>query len=239
VYLHGSIPADRFAWAPGATAAAIYSSKSTQAQIVSNLPGTLSASAPIDLSALSGQVEALAFDGQQIILAVTAGGSGGVYTLTEQSGPLRIASASSPSAIAFAGADLYFADQQTEQIWQVQSYAQQPAPVLFASDASISSPVALQLSADSKRLYVANAGNRALAVYDVAARSQVESIGLTFTPSRLDRFGNASVFLLNTVGQGQAPLYVLSDADAAKPAVYFVPAPNDANSLHPIRRRPD
>src|ERR1022692_1540529 len=62
VYLHGSIPADRFAWAPGATAAAIYSSKSTQAQIVSNLPGTLSASAPIDLSALSGQVEALAFD---------------------------------------------------------------------------------------------------------------------------------------------------------------------------------
>lgn len=30
VYLHGSIPADRFAWAPGATAAAIYSSKSTE-----------------------------------------------------------------------------------------------------------------------------------------------------------------------------------------------------------------
>ena len=49
VGLRGAITADRFAWAPGATAAAIYSSKSAQAQIVSNLPETPSAGTPIDL----------------------------------------------------------------------------------------------------------------------------------------------------------------------------------------------
>jgi len=235
--LRGSITADHFAWAPGAAAAAIYSSKSAQAQIVTNLLGTPSAGAPIDLSALSGQVAALAFDGQQIILAVAAGGSGGIYVVTEQSGPQRIASAVSPSAIALAGADLYFVDQQTQQIWQVQSYARQPAPLLFASDASISSPVGLQISADNRRLYVANAGSHALAVYDVAGRFQIQSIALNFTPTRLDRFGNASALLINTMGRGQTPLYVLSDANAAKLAIYFVPA-SRASSRHPIRHHP-
>jgi DNA-binding beta-propeller fold protein YncE len=239
VDLRGSITADHFAWGPGATAAAIYSSKSAQAQIVSNLLETPSAGAPIDLSGLSGQVAALAFDGQQIILAVGSGGSGSIYTVTAQSGPQRIASAASPSAIVLAGADLYFADQQTGQIWQVQSYARQPVPVLFAADASISSPVGLQLSVDNSRLYVANAGSRALSIYDVAARSQIESIALNFAPTRVDRFGNASVFLLNNAGQGQTPLYVFSDANAAKLAIYFVPSPGDANSHHPILYRPN
>ena len=238
VSLRGGIIADHFAWAPDGTAAAIYSSKSGQAQIVSNLLEAPSAAAPIDLSALPGNVAALAFDGQQIILAVASGGSGGVYMVTGQSGTQRIASAGSPSALALAGADLYFADQQTGQIWQVQSYARQPVPMLFAGDASISSPVGLQLSADNKRLYVAAAGSRGVSVYDVAARSQLESIALNFTPTRLDRFGSTSVFLLNTVGQA-APLCVFTDANAAKPAVYFVPAPNGGNSHHPIQYRPN
>jgi DNA-binding beta-propeller fold protein YncE len=239
VGLRGAITADRFAWAPGATAAAIYSSKSAQAQIVSNLPETPSAGTPIDLSGLTGQVAALAFDGKQIILAIGSGGSGGIYTVTAQSGPQRIASAASPSALVLAGADLYFADQQTEQIWEVQSYAGQPVPLLFAGDASISLPVGLQLSTDASRLYVANAGSRVLVVYDVAARSQIESIPLNFTPTKLDRFGNASVFVLNNTGQGPAPLFVFSDANAAKLAVYFVPGPSDANSHHPVLYRPN
>ncbi len=238
VALRGLITTDRVAWAPGATAAAIYSSKYRQAQIVSDLLQTPSVGAPIDLSALSGEVAALAFDGKQIILAVASSGSGGIYTVTPLSIPQRIASAVSPSAISLAGADLYFVDRQTQQIWQIQSYAQQPAPLLFASDASLSSPVGLQLSADNTRLYVAGAGNSAVAVYDVAARSQIQSIALKFTPTRLDRFGASSVFLLNTVGQGQAPLYVLSDANAAKLAVYFVPAA-DASSRGPMRYRPN
>jgi DNA-binding beta-propeller fold protein YncE len=237
VRLGGSIPVDHIAWSPGCTAAALYSSKSAQAQIVNNLLNAPSSGAPIDVSALSGQIAAMAFDGQQIILAAS-GGAGGIYTVTAQSAPQRIATASSPSALVIAGADLYFADRQTQRIWQVQSYARQPAPVLFAGDAGISSPVGLQLSEDASRLYVANAGSRSLTVYDVAARSQTESIALNFTPTRLDRFGNASVFLLNTPGQGRTPLCVLTAANAAKPAVYFVPAPGDASSPHPIRYRP-
>jgi len=238
VYLPASIAADYFAWAPGATAAALYSSKSAQAQIVSNLLETPSAGAPIDLSGLADRIDAMAFDGQQIVLAVASEGSSGIYTVTGQSGPQRIAFAGYPCAVVLAGADLYFADRQTQQIWQIQNYARQPAPVLFAGDPSVSSPVGMQLSADGSRLYVANAGSRSLTVYDVAARSRIESVALSFTPTRLDRFGNTSALVLNTAGQGRAPLYVLSDANAAKPAIYFVPAPSGVNSRRPIRYRP-
>jgi DNA-binding beta-propeller fold protein YncE len=234
--LTGAIAADHFAWVPGA-AAAIYSSKSGQAQIITNLLETPSVGAPIDLSTLSGQISAIAFDGQQIILAVTSGASDGIYTVSAQSGPQRIASATSPAALALAGADLYFADQQTGQIWQVQGYAKQPVPAVFANDASTSSPVGLQLSTDGRRLYVANAGSHTVAIYDIASRSQTESIPLSFPPTKLDRFGSNSVFLLNATGQA-TPLCVFTDANAAKPATYFVPAP-DGSGRHPIRYRPN
>ncbi len=181
------------------------------------------AGAPIDLSGLPGQVSALAFDGQRLIVGVASGGSGGVYLASSQSAPERIAVSASPSAIALAGSSLYFADNQSQQIWQVQSYATAPAAISFASDSSIDSPAGLGVSADGQRLFVANAGNRKLAVYDIVSRAALQSVDLPFTPTRIDLFGDASVFLLNGIGQG--PLYVVRDGGAGKAAVFFVPAP--------------
>jgi DNA-binding beta-propeller fold protein YncE len=226
---------DHFAWSPDGTSAAVYSSKSGQAQILTDLTGKPTVGAPIDLSGMTGSLTALAFDGQRIIAGAASSESGGVYLAGTT--PLeRIATASSPSAIALAGANLYFADRQSQQIWEIQSYAKTPAAVLFSSDSGISAPAGLQLSADGQRLYAANAGNRKLGIYDVASRTPMQSIDLAFTPTTLDRFGAASVYLLNASGQG--PLYVLSDSNAAKIAVFFVPPPNSAGkhklAYHPI-----
>lgn len=226
--------ADRFAWAGNSSAAAVYSSRTGQAQILTSLAPSPAAAAPIDLSGLPGQVMALAFDGQRLILGVASNDSGGIYLAGAASGMQRIAPAASPSAIALAGGSLYFADNQSQQIFQVQNYAGTPAAVLFANDGSISSPAGLQVSADGQRLYVANAGNSKLAVYDVSSRSPVESLDLNFTPTRLDRFGDPSVFLLN--GSGQGPLYVVRDGGPGKAAVYFVPSPGKRAPLRaPIR----
>jgi hypothetical protein len=226
--------ADHFAWATNSTAAAVYSSRNGQGQILTNLAASPAAAALIDLSSLPGQVTALAFDGQRLILAVASGDSGGIYLATAAAGVQRVASAASPSAMALAGSSLYFADNQSQQIFQVENYATTPAAVLFANDSGISSPAGLQVSADGLRLYVANAGNRKLAVYDIASRSPVQSLDLAFTPTRLDRFGDSSVFLMN--GSGQGPLYVVRDGGAGKAAVYFVPAPARRHPLKaPIR----
>jgi hypothetical protein len=227
---------DRFAWAADGSAAAVYSSKSAQAQILTNLAQTPAAGTPIDLSGIQGTVGALAFDGQHIVAGAPSTESGGIYLAGPQTALERIAAASSPSAIVIAGANLYFADRQSQQIWEVENYAKTPAAVLFASDSGISAPAGLQLSADGLRLYAANAGNQKLTIYEVASRSALQSIDLDFTPTGLDRFGASSVYLLSSSGQG--PLHVLSDGNTAKIAVYFVPAPNNAGKpkllFHPI-----
>ncbi len=229
----GIAGADRFAWAPDGSAAAVYASASGQAQTIANLSTSPVASAPIDLSRLPGPVAALAFDGQRLIAGVS-GDAGGIYLAPASAQPQRIAAAAGPSAIALAGASLYFADNQSQQIWQVQSYATTPAAVLFANDSGINLPAGLQVSADGQRLFVANAGNRKLSVYDTASRSAVQSVGLSFTPTGLDRFGDASVFLLN--GAAAGPLYVVRDGGAGNAAVFFVPAPVRRTPLQaPVR----
>ena len=231
---------DHFAWAPinnannAGSAAVVYSSRTGQAQILTSLAHSPVAAAPIDLSGLPGQVTALAFDGQRLIVGVASNDYGGIYLASAASGIQRIAHAASPSAIDLSGSSLYFADNQAQQIWQVQSYAGTPAAVLFANDSGISSPAGLQVSADGQRLYAANAGSRTLSVYDITSRSPVQSLDLNFTPTRLDRFGYSSVFLLN--GTGQEPLYVMRDGGPGKAAVYFVPSPVKPRSLKaPIR----
>lgn len=210
-----------FAWADNDTAA-IFAPGSAQAQILS-LTTSPAAGAPIDLAGLPGPVTALAFDGQHLILAVKSSESGGIYLASAAAGIERIAAAANPSALAVAGSSLYFADSQAQQIFQVQNYARTPAMVLFANDSGIDSPAGLQISTDGQRLYVANAGNRKLTVYDIASRLPQQTLDLSFTPTRLDRFGDSSVFLMNGIGPG--PVYVARDGGAGKAAVYFVPAP--------------
>lgn len=228
VTIAGTIAApDHFAWSSDGGSAAIYSSHGGQGQILRGLATSPAAGPPIDLSALPAPLTVLAFDGQRLIAGVS-GDAGGIYLASASSGVQRVASAASPSAIALAGGDLYFADSQSQRIFQVLSYAGTPAPAVFAGDSSVNSPAGLQVSADGQRLYVANGGNRKLVIYDIASRSPAGSIDLSFTPTRMDRFGDSSVFLLN--GGGQGPLYVLRDGGPGKAAVYFVPAP--------VRRRP-
>ena len=58
---------------PDSTGAAIYSSTTRQAQILTHTAAGFSAGIPIDLSGIAGSVSAMAFDGQRIIVAATSG----------------------------------------------------------------------------------------------------------------------------------------------------------------------
>jgi hypothetical protein len=208
-----------FAWAADSSAAAVYSIGSLSAQIITASAKAPAAGTPIDLSSLPGPVAAMAFDGQRIILCVP----GGIFIASASSVPQRIADAVSPTAIALANGSLYFADKQTQEIWQIANYATAPVAAVFANDSGVGGPVGLQVSADRQRLLVANAGSQKLMVYDIAARSAVQIIDLAFTPTRLDGFGNASVFVMN--GGSPGPLYIARDGAPGKAAVFFVPAP--------------
>jgi len=219
--------ADRCAWSPHGGSVALWSTGGNRAQILAYQSFSFTLSPVIDLSRIPGHVEALAFDGAELIIAASADSSGGIYSVTAVAGPLRLVSASAPSALALAGSDLYFADKKSKQIWQVRSYASQPLSLLFAND-NMTSPIALQVSSDGARLVAADAGGQTLIVYEIAARSEIRSLDLSFAPTALDRFGSPSMFLLTSISAAPAPSYILSD-DGVNTVTYFVPGPSDSN----------
>jgi len=224
--------ADRFAWAADGAAAALYSSHSGQAQIIAGLPQSPAAAPPFDLPLIPGEVTVLAFDGRRLLVGAADADAGGIYIGTAADGIRLLASAAVPSAVILAGRDLYFTDSQAQGIWQVRNYATSPAAMLFAADSSIHSPTGIGLSADRTQLYVANGGSRTLVVYDIASHTPVETITLNCTPTRLERFGDPSAFVLNTAGEG--PLWLLREGPPAR--VYFVPsARGRAKHASPIR----
>jgi hypothetical protein len=223
---------DRVAWAADGSAALLFSSSKIAAQMLSLTGSAPVARQAIDLSGMGGEITALAFDGERLLVGLSAADGGGVYAVTADGAAQRIAAATHPTAIALAGEDLYFSGTGAGQIWQVKSYARQPGVVLFAEGDVVGTPVGMQVSSDHKRLFVADGGGSKLAVFDIEGRWQQQSIELAFAPTRLDRLGQPSLWLLNDGGPSGSPLYLLSDRDNG-PAVYFIPAPNAAERDQP------
>src|SRR5579885_543164 len=207
--------------------AAVYSSASGQAQVLRGLPANPAADDALDLSSLSGTLSALAVDRSGAhVLAGFTGDNGGVYSVASGAAPVRLAGAAQPSAIVLSAQehDLYFADQARQQIWQVQSFDEQPAAMLFAEASSgVSAPVGIGLSADGTRLFVAESGSQALDVFDVSTRSAAARLNLEFAPDTVRTLDGKSLLLLKANPQGQDPYYVLRDTGADGAAVYFVP----------------
>lgn len=191
------------------------------------LPANPAADDALDLSSLSGTLSALAVDRSGAhVLAGFTGDNGGVYSVASGAAPVRLAGAAQPSAIVLSAQehDLYFADQARQQIWQVQSFDEQPAAMLFAEASSgVSAPVGIGLSADGTRLFVAESGSQALDVFDVSTRSAAARLNLEFAPDTVRTLDGKSLLLLKANPQGQDPYYVLRDAGADGAAVYFVP----------------
>ena len=181
------------------------------------------ADAALDASALTGTVSAIATDGENVLAGVSSDDAGGVYLLAAGSSPQLLVRLKNPVAIVLTKGDLFVADREGQQIWQIQNYRDTPAAALFADGpAGIHSPVGIRVSRDGQKLLVANSGSKTLDTYDVASHSAVGSVQLEFTPTQLDQLNGDALFLLRSGGDGSEPLYVSSGVDS--PAVYFVPA---------------
>jgi hypothetical protein len=210
--------AARIAWAANGAAAAVYAPAERRAQMLRKLDGAAEADAAMDLSALAGTVTALACGADGIAVGTADETAGGVYFLQAGAEPKLLAGAARPSGIALSGTDLYFADQERGQVWQVAGFAGDAAAMLFAE--GLDAPVGVQ--AAGKRLFIATAGDRSLQVFDIEARAPAGRLELDVAPAQLEAFGGRALWLLNASGAEGEPLYVLDGGD--NPAVYFVPA---------------
>lgn len=217
VEIEGAIEgAGRIAWAADGLSAAVYAPASGRVQMLRKLNATPEADEAVDLSGLAGTVTALASAGDAIVVGLADEAAGGVYFV--KAAARLLAAAARPSGIAVAGSDLFFADQDRGQVWQVAGFAGDATPMLFAE--GLASPVGVQVAGN--RLFVANAGDSTLEIFDRNARASAGRLALDAAPAMLGTCGNRAVLLLNAAGGAGEPLYVLDAGE--NPAVYFVPA---------------
>src|SRR4029077_6110400 len=67
-----------------------------------------------------------------------------------------------------------------------------------------STPNAVEVSSDGKRLFVAEADNNAVAVFDLATRKLLGRIPTEWYPAALAR-GGSTIYVANAKGHGSAP----------------------------------
>ena len=206
--------ADRMVWS--ADQAAIYSSVSGQAQILSGMSKAPSAGAVLDLSGLPGAVTAIAVNAGDLLVGVAGAG---VYRIPAGGSPQLIAPAQYPVGLRIAGGStgLFFADRDGGSVWQIADCATGSTPMRFAGD--LDTPVALHVS--GSQLFVASAGGRTLIAYDLTTHAATKSLDLAFTPASFDPMGSASLLLMAASSGAGQPYYVLDTSQ--DPAVWFVP----------------
>ena len=201
--------ADLIAWSRDSKTAAIYSEAADSITFINENREVATARA-------EGTVTVLAVSGDEAAIAV-----GGELSVVSARGRRLVTRLGSISAIAIAGADLYLADREAEQVFAIRGYRDQGAPELLASAGrGVADPVALAVSANGKSLWIAGGMSKSLYRVDAAAGSVDATLPLDFEPSRLEAMGG--MFLLNARFAAGDSFELLAGGD--NPAVYFVPA---------------
>jgi len=236
----GALPqVERIVFNAADTAALAYSARDRRLQMIRGLPDNAAANPAADLSRMAGTVTALAVDaaGSTAVIATVEAapaprgrhsGRGALYWLRMSDPdsppePRLVSYFLAPSSLALLNQDrdVMVADAAASELALVRGFAGQGEVLRWAGERDgVSGPAALNVSADGRRLFVANAGDRSLVVFDLAARSAEARLALDAVPTRLERLPGRSTFLLNEAG-GE-PLLVLEAGQS--PAVYFVPA---------------
>ncbi len=153
--------------------------------------------------------------------AVFAAAANGIYRIDADSARL-LASVENSSGLALAGKTLYAVDRAGKQVVALENLdASASLRMVAGAGQGLEDPLAVGVSADGARLYVADGGeSKSLRVFDARTAEMVVRLELDFDPGRVDALGNG-LFLLNARKEAADTLHVL---DARQLAVYFIPA---------------
>ena len=148
--------------------------------------------------------------------AVYAAAADGIYRIDSDSARL-LAPIADAGGLALSGSTLYAADRAGQQVIAFDNLLGSASmrKVVSASD-----PVAVRVSADGARLYVAEGESKMLDVFNPATAELLSRVELDFAPGRVDALGAAGLFLLNARKDATDTVQVF---DARQLAVYFIP----------------
>ncbi|HYS55256.1 MAG TPA: alkaline phosphatase family protein [Thermoanaerobaculia bacterium] len=120
----------------------------------------------------------------------------------------RIAAGRHPSALLLSGSRLYATSATTDTISVINTTTSKKVNMFTDSPPSGpregSTPNALAMSRDGKRLFVAEADNNAVAVFEVATGKLLGRVPTEWYPAALARVGS-TIFVASAKGAGSAP----------------------------------
>ncbi len=223
--------AERIAFNITDRAAAVYAAG--RLQLLRGLPLNPEAGAIVNVSSL-GAVTVLALDSEAstALLAVSDGLQGGLYRVplpevgdagqTVEAQARLVAHLAAPTAVALVRQerDAVVSDAGWNRILLIQNWSGEAAVMTLAGEGQgIARPVGVEVSADGRLVFAANAASATVAVVELETGAVDLKPALEATPTRLERLQGRVTFLLNE--PGEEPLLVLDNAEKAQ--IYFVP----------------
>ncbi len=231
--LPDGLPASgREAGSESGTAAVFYDSDNNALTVVTGIGSSSMAANAVDLSALPGALSRFAAgdDGSLLVSASVAAGGEALYWLGQDGSVRQLASLQATASILFwnHGASALVVDRAANQIWRLRDPGGNAVITLLASGGDgVSGPMGAALSADSKQLWIANAGAHTVLGINLVTRAAI-SLNCAFDLTTLVAMADGTTFRLNELDSG--PLWILDTTPGADARVVFVPALPVANN---------
>ena len=165
---NGLAAPERVVFSPSGTAAALYSAGS--AQVVTGLPDAPVLTGTVDLGGAPGGPGSLALSDDGAFVLVAGGGSIRLLGVTGENRSLMEGAAGALVAFAPGGHDAAIADPAGAGLVLFRDLTgAAEARLLAAPDDGMASPAGLAFSLDGRKLFLASAAARSVAVFDLAA----------------------------------------------------------------------
>jgi hypothetical protein len=213
-------------WASDSTRAAILTASSPQVVWLGHFDGTprLDASWALDGNQTGWALLAADATANRVLLASQEGDIRRLWLASPTSAPALVASLTNPAAAAFAqsGTTAFVADSATHQVVSI-SGLDSTNPVvapLVASEQYVADPVAIALSKDGSRLFLADGAGKAIRAFQTATGTLGAELPLAFAPKSLTAVSLSS-FLVGGRDQKDQPFYFLDTQAGGR--VLFVP----------------
>jgi DNA-binding beta-propeller fold protein YncE len=232
VLLPDGLPSSaRLALSENGSAAAFYDATAGALSVVTGIATANTALNAVTLSALPGAITAMAIadDGALLLSAsITddAGNAAGeaLFWIGADGSTRQLATLQTTASILLTnrGASALVTDRAANQVWKIQDPGGNAALTLLASDADgVSSPAGAALSADSKQLWIANAGAHNVLGVRLSDRTTT-SLACSFDATMLASMSDGQTFRLNELGTG--PLWILDAGPDVDARIVFIPA---------------
>jgi hypothetical protein len=210
---------DQMVFSPGGLVAAVHYKDGNRIQVLSGLPASPKVVDELYLSA-GALLSAFAVGDDNTVLA---GVGSSVYWITHSGEVPVLTGVRKVSAITLTTARLALvADAATNQIHRLQNLTTALETDILAGPAQgIAAPVAVAVSSDSRRAFVANGKSGTVAILDLQGKAPVRKIACGCKLTGLDRLDGDNIFRLTE--PSNRPMWVL-EASAKETRVVFVPA---------------